>query len=185
MESLQNCFLVSMPQLLSEEFFQSVILMCHHDDSGAIGVVINKVTHHNIGEIFSEMDIISTIDTYAKEPVLNGGPLSPELGLVIHNGQETRWKSSLKVDNGLYLTSSKEILADMAIGSGPERALVTFGYASWAPGQLESEICENNWLTTPVDHEILFSAPFTDRWYRSAAILGIDIRQISDQIGHA
>lgn len=185
MESLQNRFLVSMPQLLSEEFFRSVILMCHHDDGGAIGIVVNKVTSHCIGEIFSEMDIVTTIDTYARQPVLNGGPLSQELGLVIHNDRESRWKSSLKVDHGLCLTSSKEILADMAVGSGPECALVTFGYASWAPGQLESEIRENSWLTTPVDHEILFSIPFQDRWHRSAAILGIDINQISGQFGHA
>ncbi len=185
MESLQNRFLVSMPQLLSEEFFRSVILICHHDDDGALGIVINKATTHKIGEIFSEMDIISTIDTYAKQPVLNGGPLSQELGLVIHNSNQSRWKSSLKVDHDLCLTSSKEILADMAVGNGPKCALVTFGYASWGPGQLESEISENSWLTTPVDHDILFATPFQDRWHRSAAILGIDINRISGQIGHA
>lgn len=174
-----------MPQLMSPEFFRSVILMCHHDDDGAIGIVINKISSQSIGEIFTQLDIIATRDAYAQEPVLNGGPVFPELGLVIHDGEKSKWDSSLKVDSGLYLTSSKEILNDMAVGAGPDHALVTFGYAGWGPGQLESEIYDNSWLTAPVNHEILFSAPISERWHRSAAMLGIDISHVSNQIGNA
>lgn len=185
MDSLRNRFLVSMPQLLDLNFFRTVVLICRHDDTGAIGIVINRLTSHRIGEIFDQLNIISTSDSFTHEPVLEGGPVFPEIGLVIHSGQDEQWESSLKVDDGLFLTSSRDILNDMATGSGPRDALLSFGYAGWGPGQLEDELRANSWLTTPVNRDILFSAPVSERWHLSAATLGIDISHVSDQIGHA
>ena len=182
---LDNQFLVSMPQLEDPNFSRTVILVCKHDESGAVGIVINRHTDHSIGEIFEQLDINATSQTFTSNPVLEGGPVYPELGLVVHNGTRGTWESSISIDEDLYLTSSRDILNDMASGKGPESALLSLGYAGWGPGQLESEIQANSWLTTPVDQQILFSPDVENKWQLSAQLIGIDISQISSQFGHA
>jgi putative transcriptional regulator len=73
----------------------------------------------------------------------------------------------------------------MAAGEGPRDALVALGYAGWGAGQLEGEMTANAWLTVPASREIIFQIPFEDRWRAAAALIGIDIDQISSDVGHA
>ena len=182
---LDNRFLVSMPQLDDPNFSRTVILLCKHDESGAVGIVINRHTRHKIGEIFEQLDIGACSKAYAGDPVLEGGPVYPELGLVVHDGSADSWESSIRIDDNLFLTSSRDILDDMANGKGPKNAMLSLGYSGWGPGQLEAEIQSNSWLTTPVDQQILFSPDIDKKWQRSAQLIGIDIHQISSLVGHA
>ncbi len=191
-DSLENQFLVSMPQLNDPPFKQTVILICKHDAHGAVGIVINRLTEHLIGDIFEQLDIDVSSGHYANKPVVDGGPIYPELGLVVHNNivfqsesQADSWESSIHIGQDLRLTSSKDILSDMAQGNGPEKVLMSLGYAGWAPGQLENEIQANAWFTTPADHDILFATKMDNKWHQSAKLLGIDINRFSHQVGHA
>jgi putative transcriptional regulator len=183
--SLENQFLVSMPQLDDPNFRQSVILICKHDAQGALGIVINRLSGHLIGDIFIQLGIDVSSDQFSRQPVMDGGPVFPEFGLIVHDTDPQSWESSIIVGDSLWLTSSREILDDMAQGKGPERAVMSLGYAGWAPDQLENEIHENAWFTTPVDREILFAADVDDKWHQSAKLLGIDTNKFSSQVGHA
>ena len=187
--SLENQFLVSMPQLNDPNFKQTVILMCKHDHKGAVGIVINRLTDHRIGDIFEQLGIDASSNHYSNKPVLDGGPIYPELGLIVHNrtfeSRTKSWESSMDIGEQLRLTSSKDILSDMARGEGPEKVCMSLGYAGWAPGQLEKEIQENAWFTTPADHEILFAGEVDNKWQQSAKLLGIDTNKFSHQVGHA
>ena len=75
----------------------------------------------------------------------------------------------------------------MALGTeeAPESYVVTLGYAGWGPGQLEQEILENSWLTTPADADIIFNTPIEMRWKKATEKLGIDLAHLSNDIGHA
>lgn len=73
----------------------------------------------------------------------------------------------------------------MADGQGPTHLLVALGYAGWGPGQLEREMVENSWLSSPADLDILFHAPSERRWLAAAALLGIDLNLLSTDAGHA
>lgn len=87
--SLKNQLLVSMPQLTNPSFHQTVSLICQHDANGAIGVIINRLTDHRLGDIFSQLSLpISSLDC-TEQPVFEGGPVNPELGLVIHAAEES------------------------------------------------------------------------------------------------
>jgi len=183
--SLENQFLVSMPQLDDPNFRQSVVLICKHDEQGAMGIVINRLTDHLIGDIFVQLEIDVSSSQYSRKPVLDGGPVFPEFGLIVHNTEPETWESSLPVGEGLWITSSRDILEDMARGKGPDRAVMSLGYAGWAPEQLESEIHQNSWFTTPADHEILFATDVGGKWHQSAKLLGIDTNKFSSQVGHA
>ena len=184
-DTLANRFLVSMPQMEDPNFTRTVILLCKHDKDGAVGIVVNRLTEHRIGDIFDQLDIEPSSGIYASKPVLNGGPVYPELGLIVHDDIHKNWESSIEIGERLRLTSSRDILDDMARGNGPDRVVMSLGYAGWAAGQLESEIRENVWFTTPADHGILFNEDVTDKWHQAAALLGIETSQFSSEVGHA
>jgi putative transcriptional regulator len=73
----------------------------------------------------------------------------------------------------------------MAQGRGPQDNLVALGYAGWDAGQLEAELSANAWLSVPANPTILFDTPFEKRRKAAAALLGIDISQLSTYSGHA
>jgi putative transcriptional regulator len=95
------------------------------------------------------------------------------------------YASTLSVPGGLAMTTSKDVLEAMANGSGPQRVLVTLGYASWGEGQLESEIGENSWLTVAADPVVIFDTPIEQRYDKALSLLGLQSWMLSTQVGHA
>ena len=110
-----------------------------------------------------------------------------ERGFVLHQtmGELSQWESSLQITDDVALTGSKDILVALGEGRGPDNYLVVLGYAGWDAGQLEQEIAENAWLTSPVDNDILFSTPVHQRASAAARLLGIDLSALSSQSGNA
>ena len=182
--SLKNQLLIAMPGLADPNFFHTVTFICEHTDSGAMGIVINRPTDIQIGEVFEQMDIKPSGRENAQRPVFLGGPVEEQRGFVLHTGEKD-WDSTLKLDKGLGVTTSRDILEAMARGEGPERALIALGYAGWGSGQLEQELLDNAWLTVPANESILFDLPPTQRWQAAAELLGIDLAQLSSDSGHA
>jgi putative transcriptional regulator len=95
------------------------------------------------------------------------------------------YASTLSVPGGLAMTTSKDVLEAMANGSGPQRVIVTLGYASWGEGQLESEIGENSWLTVPADASVIFDTPIEQRYDKALSLLGLQAWMLSSEVGHA
>lgn len=123
-------------------------------------------------------------DHALEQLVLSGGPISQDRGFVLHQTQ-AGWKSSLALSEDIMITTSKDILMALGTEKAPEQFMVTLGYAGWGPGQLESELQANSWLTIDADSEILFKTPIEQRWQKATEKLGIDIGHLSSDIGHA
>ncbi len=183
-DNLANHLLVALPALTDPHFARSVALVCQHDDNGAMGVVVNQTSDYTLGEVFAQMEIATDDGALRARPVLNGGPVHPERGFVIHDDARD-WDSSLAVGRGLYLTTSRDILEAMARGDGPRNALVTLGCAGWGAGQLEQELAEDSWLTVPADPAVLFDAPLDQRWQLAASRIGVDLFRVAGYSGHA
>jgi len=181
---LANQLLIALPTLADSPFERSVALICQHDGEGAMGVVVNRASEYTLGEVFEQMGIDSSDATLCAQPVLAGGPVHPERGFVLHDG-EREWDSSLPIAPELYVTTSRDILEAMARGEGPQRATVALGCAGWGAGQLESELVDNSWLTAPADAELLFALPLAARWQAAAGRIGVDMSRITDYSGHA
>ena len=105
-------------------------------------------------------------------------------GFVLHQPLGA-WNSTLKIDGDTGLTTSKDILEAMAENRGPNRVLVTLGYAGWAPGQLEDEIKRNGWLTVEANAATIFDLPAEARITAAMAMLGLNYGNLSDIAGHA
>lgn len=181
--ALKHQFLLAMPALAGSYFAGSITYLCEHNADGALGLMINRpVADVQLGELFDQLNI--TGSSFRDAPVLEGGPVQRDRGFVLHS-DDVVLETSLLLQEGLVLTTAREILAAIAEGQGPQRFLVCVGYAGWGAGQIETELAENAWLTCAGDPDIIFDTPFHQRIDRAAASLGIDFRLISGEAGHA
>ncbi len=184
LKNLNNCFLIAMPHIDDPNFYHSVSLICEHNEKGALGFTINRPIGILIEDIFSQMSIEFSHNQAAEKPVLSGGPVQIEQGFVIHRNVG-HWQSSLDLDENIIITTSRDILTAIAKDEGPEDNIVLLGYSGWGAGQLEKEIEKNMWLISPVDPQILFDLPYEKRWEAAAKLIGIDINNLTNKIGHA
>ena len=182
--SLSNHFLIAMPALDDPNFHHTTTFICEHDEDGALGVVINRPLNMRLAEILKYMDIDPGSEEISATPVYMGGPVQSDRGFVLHEPSGD-WEATLKVTDTIGITSSRDILQAIAAGEGPERAIVTLGYAGWGAGQLEREIQDNAWLSGPTDQAILFELPADQRWEAAARLLGVDVNLLSSEAGHA
>ena len=183
---LENQFLIAMPQMLDPYFTNTVTYLWKHNEEGALGIVINKPLKACVADIFAELDIICSTENglFRERPVLAGGPVERDKGFIIHDAGQ-QWESSIEVTPEITICTSRTILQDIAKGSGPENYLVALGCAGWEAGQLEREITENTWLTTPANAELIFSDNYNGKAEAAASLLGINLQQISPEAGHS
>jgi putative transcriptional regulator len=181
---LTNQLLIAMPYMGDPNFAQTVALICDHSSHSALGLILNKPLPMRMGEIFEQLEIKLGKGPLRERQVLRGGPMQTDRGFVIHRALG-EWDSTLKVSDALHVTTSRDILAAMALGQGPEEAVVALGYAGWDSGQLEDEIRANAWLTAPVDLGLIFDLPFESRWHAAGRLLGVELSRISPIGGNA
>ena len=186
---LAHHFLIAVPSLADPNFARGVTLVCQHDENGAMGLMVNRLSDYTLGEVLRQMDIASDSPTLGMQSVLVGGPVQPERGFVLHDDPRD-FGSTLRFgqcdgDRGLAVSTSRDILQEMARGAGPRRTLVTLGYAGWTAGQLEEELAQNAWLAVPAEPAICFDTPLADRWHAAARSIGVDLSRLSDVVGHA
>ncbi len=177
-------FLIAMPNLADSNFSHTVSYLCQHNEEGALAIVINRPTGMSLGNILEQMDIKASSQDAQHIPVFAGGPVQQERGFIIHSKDSQAWDSSISTSDTTSLTSSRDILEAIAEGKGPDQYLIALGYAGWGAGQLEKEIINNAWLTTPCETQILYSTPAKQRWGSAAKQIGIDINKLTAPAGH-
>ena len=184
MESLENQLLIAMPAMGDPYFSRTVTYICEHNDDGAMGLIINLPVNLTLNELLEQIDANKPQIDSLDQQVLTGGPVAQQRGFVLHSPQ-SGWSSSLALSDEVMITTSKDILMALGTEQAPDKFMVTLGYAGWGPGQLEKELAENSWLTTPADKEILFDTPIEQRWQKATEKLGIDLAHLSSDVGHA
>ena len=182
--SLVDKCLIATPAIKDPIFASSLVYMCEHSEQGSMGLVVNHETSQVLGDIFAQLDISCDNEAICQQPVYIGGPVQLEQGFVLHSGGG-RWQNTVEVANGIHLTSSLDILKDIAAGRGPEDYLVILGFSGWASGQLESELQQNSWLTSSCSADLLFHEKPEDKWQVAFDSLGFDINSLSPVSGNA
>lgn len=183
--NLSGQLLVAMPGMVSGSLADTVIYVCEHSAQGALGLVINRPTDLTVGNLLEriELDLSLEIGPVEDSPVYFGGPVQTDRGFVLH-APVGNYKSSISLGN-MALTTSRDILQEVAQGEGPERLLITLGYAGWGEGQLESEMAQNAWLHVQANEAILFDVPPEERYQAALDVLGIHPAMLTGQAGHA
>ena len=181
---LDRQVLIAMPGMADTYFVGSVTLLCQHTEEGAIGITINRLSDYSLGEILSQLQLDCEDDTIRRMPVLEGGPVAPDRGFVLHTPKDG-FESSMRVGPDIMVTTSRDVLAAIAQGEGPEKFVIALGYAGWGGGQLEGEMRENAWLTVMADGGIVFDTPIPNRFDGALDRLGIKIDRLHSDYGHA
>jgi len=183
-EYLAGQLLVAMPGMPDPRFAKTVIYMCAHNADGAMGLVVNRSL-----ESLTFPDLLEQLEIDPPHPdqqikVLFGGPVESARGFVLHTHDYFQ-DATMEVDQDVALTATIDILKAIADGEGPSRCLLALGYAGWGPGQLDSEILSNGWLSVSADSDLVFGTDLDGKWEKAMQKIGIDPRMLSDEAGHA
>ena len=162
--------LVSMPQLVDPNFHRTVILLCEHGAGGAFGLVLNRRTETSAASIVLLAPLVE-IDNGLELWI--GGPVEPERRWIL-TGTEHTDTESVEVSDGVFLSTSQELLRRLLVTPRPPRTRLLTGYAGWGAGQLDAELSSSAWLTTEADPEIIFSTQPAEMWETTIRRLGAD-----------
>jgi putative transcriptional regulator len=181
---LEGQLLIAMPTMGDPRFERTVIFMCAHSAQGAMGLVVNKLANQiTFRELLDQLSVEAPA-VRRDIRVHFGGPVETGRGFVLHSA-DYQQDSTLMVGKQVGLTATVDILRAIADGAGPRLGLLALGYAGWAPGQLDSEIQANGWLSAPADLEILFDDELDTKWERALNKVGVDVSFLSSDAGHA
>ena len=177
-------FLVAMPGMGDERFARSVIYMCAHTGDGAMGLVLNRpIATPTFADLLTQLKV-EPVPPTREIRMCQGGPVDSGRGFVLHTS-DWNGEGSLRVDDGVSLTASLDILKAIAEGAGPRECVLALGYAGWGPGQLDREIQENSWLSVPADEGLVFGTDHNAHWRQALKKLNIDPIWLSAAAGHA
>jgi putative transcriptional regulator len=163
-----------MPQLADPNFKRTVVLLCRHsDEEGAFGLVVNRRLITS-GRVVVNLD--PPVSTERGLEIWVGGPVEPERSSMLVGSEPDREgvEEDRKIADGLYLSTSPDLLRQVLVGSPPPRTRLIIGYAGWGPGQLEAELEESSWLISEVDPELIFNTPPDRMWETALRRLGAD-----------
>lgn len=184
MDPLKGHFIIAMPGLADPNFSMTVACICEHTVLGSVGLIINR-PHHEIcaHDIFKELNL-ETIPRSDFLPAYIGGPVHANEIFVLH-GPPFDWEGCFMVNKTLAMSNTMDVLKSIAMGKGPDSFLICLGCAGWGPGQLESEIKQNSWITCAVSDDIIFNLPVESKWRAAMNLVGIDPALLSTRVGHA
>jgi putative transcriptional regulator len=177
--------LIAMPGMEDPRFEHSVVYMCSHSDEGAMGLIVNKTAPDVDFKDLMEQLKLTPAFAFDGIEVHYGGPVERGRGFVLHSPDYHSGKGTMRVADSISMTATLDVLEDIVEFRGPQRSLFALGYAGWGPGQLESEIAANGWLTAEANDEILFGSANNKKWTAALKQIGIDSLLLSAAAGRA
>ena len=175
MESLKGHLLVASPHLLDPNFVRTVVLLMHHNEDGAFGVVLNRPTESTLKELWEK---VGESPCESEERVHLGGPVSGPL-MAVHTDASL---GEMEIVPGVYFAAQRDHLEGLI--RQDEHAFRFFvGHSGWGGGQLENELKQGAWLTMPATSELVFY-DHDDLWRKVTQHIGremlVDILHLKD-----
>ncbi|GAA0559398.1 YqgE/AlgH family protein [Rhizomicrobium electricum] len=182
---LEGKLLIAMPGMPDPRFEKSVIFMCAHSASGAMGLIINKpIEGLSFNDLMSKFNIEVT-GLVPEPPILFGGPVNMGRGFVLHSSDYGTPDATLTITSEISLTATTDILEAISKGRGPAKSILALGYAGWGDGQIESEILANGWIHCDPDPKLIFDTDYDAKWETAIGKLGAQIAGLSADAGRA
>lgn len=186
--NLSGKFLLAMPGMGDPRFHKAVILVCAHDDNGAMGLVINHMLPGiDLENLLKQLNIATPegkASPAAGVAVMSGGPVDNVRGFVVHT-PEFHQQDTVRINDQISVTGTVDALRAVAIGEGPQQMIFVLGYSGWGPGQLDQELQDNAWLVFDAAPEIIFETEADQKWDAVIRRLGIDPSMLSSTVGRA
>ena len=155
MESLQGKLLVSSPSLIDPNFRKTVVLVAHHDDEGAMGLVLSRPSTVSAADAVPLLEGLPGSD----DPVFVGGPVQPEAFMVLAEFEDVG-EAAAPIMNCLGFMPADTAPDDLSI----KRMRLFAGYSGWGAGQLEAELAEPSWIVVEAETDDAFADDPDELW---------------------
>tara|TARA_Y100000590_G_C15438894_1_gene908085 strand:+ start:82 stop:651 length:570 start_codon:yes stop_codon:yes gene_type:complete len=171
-KTLVPSLLVSMPQLNDPEFCRTVVLLCEYRNEGAFGLILNRDTQILVADV---IDFEPPINNRGQDALKlwHGGPVEPQSAWILM-GQEPEDENSIRLCEGVYLSTSIHLLRTLVEDCSPPGTRLISGHAGWEAGQLEAELANSAWLIADIDKEVLFNTCSSKMWKTVIRRLGVE-----------
>ena len=141
---------------------QTVVYVYHHSADGASGYVINlPMTKAAVDEVNHELAFKGRYVNPNR--LFVGGDRSLTQGYVLHSNDYSNEYTS-NVNSAFSITQGVQVLDDIGMGRGPDNHQVNFGFLTWAPDELETEIeggtlynPSGRWISRPFEKKYMFN----------------------------
>lgn len=173
---LAGWMLVATPRMRDPRFAQTVIFLAHHDEKGAMGLIVNRPISVQTAATLVQRLLGEDEPSGGgrKIRVHYGGPVQHGYWNFIHSNDYADGDTTVVTDR-VSLTSNRDILHALAKGNGPAKGFLTIGYAGWGAGQLEQEIRRKDWVTVQPDDGIVFDDDMRTKWRRAMDKRGAEL----------
>ena len=161
---LTGRLLLSNATLFDPNFRRTVVLIGHHDEDGAVGVVLNRPLGLPVDTAVPPLSDLVAIG----DELFEGGPVQPDAAVVIAEFSDPTRASIVAFGSIGFLPDEMDTEDRDAI----VRARIFAGYSGWGPGQLEDELAEDAWLVTEATDEDVFTPEPERLWERVVRRLG-------------
>ncbi len=151
--------LLATPQLTDPVFGQTVLLTAPLREGVRIGVILNRPTEHAMDSLFPDHRVLNRI----KDPVYYGGPMLPEVMVVLIRSEKDPGQGALRVSSGLYLALSAPLI-EKVLTEAPQTARCYLGSVIWQAGELDEQIKDGAWSVVQPDSEMVFSKNPGNLW---------------------
>ena len=155
MQSLQGKLLVSSPSLVDPNFRKTVVLVAHHDDDGAMGLVLSRPSDVAAAEAVPLLEGLPGAD----DPVFVGGPVQPEAFMVLAEFDDIEQAAAHIMGDVGFMPADTEP-DELAI----RRMRLFAGYSGWSAGQLEAELEEPSWIVVDAESDDAFADDPDELW---------------------
>ena len=170
MSIFKPTLLLSMPQMQDPNFARAVVLLCDYLPEGAFGIVLNRPTAMPASAM---VHLEPPVEHGNDMPLCIGGPVQPDRGWIL-TGEPPAGTEFRTIMDGLYLSTSPDVLRHVLQSRPAPRARVLAGYAGWGPGQLDDELAQSAWLMADVDIDLVFDVDSSMMWETAIRRLGAD-----------
>jgi putative transcriptional regulator len=137
--TVRGQLLVAGPTLLDPNFHRTVVLICEHDDNGAMGLVLNRPS-----PIPADQAIPEIADALPPDETLwVGGPVQTTSVVVLADFHAAE-RNAMLVHGDVGIVLPETDLEELP--AGVRRARAFLGYAGWGPGQLDGELDRDDWI---------------------------------------
>lgn len=188
MDLLAGKILLAMPNMDDPRFHRAAIIVCAHDENGAMGLVINHpLPGLSFANMLDELNIpkeASRVADLSNISVYGGGPVENARGFILHS-RDFQLNDTIVISDEVGVTGTVDALRAVAAGEGPKQMIFVLGYSGWTAGQLEKEIQDNVWLVAELNQDLLFRIPADEKWSYGIKTLGVDLAMLSGDAGRA
>jgi putative transcriptional regulator len=155
MDSLQGKLLVSSPALHDPNFRKTVVLIAHHDEDGAMGLVLSRPSDVPAVHAVPELEGLPG----AGDPVFVGGPVQPEAFMVLAEFDDVA-DAAAPIMDALGFMAAEAEPEDLSV----RRLRLFAGYSGWGVGQLEAELEESSWIVVDAQTDDAFADDPEELW---------------------